>query len=152
MVMRRLVYKHWNDMKKSYFEDFACTSAGRRAASLLRDRKVKPEQIFARVLAEVTQILPHLDEDRRYTTEMLCGPDLWATWFTAERRVAGMCVAYLAKKPDVALYKHHTQSGAGKAKYRTTPPPEPVARPIRIVRLRRASSVRSESSGSMTCQ
>jgi hypothetical protein len=119
---------------------------------LLFTHKVKTEQIFAMVLVQVTEILPHLKEGGRYTTEQLCGPDLWATWFTAERRVAGMCVAYIAKKPDVALYKHHTQSGAGKAKYRNTPPPEPVARPIRIVRLRRSSPVRRESAGSMACQ
>jgi hypothetical protein len=136
-------------MKKNDSEDFACTSAGRRGASLLRDRKVKPEQIFARVLAEVTQILSYLDEGGRYTTEDLCGPDVWTTWVTAERRVAGMCVAYLAKKPEVALYKHLTPSGAGKAKYRNTPPPEPVGRPIRIVRLCRVGSVPGKFAGSM---
>jgi hypothetical protein len=132
------------------FQNFACTSAGHRAATLLFTHKVKTEQIFAMVLVQVTEILPHLKEGGRYTTEMLCGPELWATWFTAERRVAGMCVAYLAKKPDVALYKHRTQCGAGKAKYRNTPPPEPVARPIRIVRLRGTGYVRNASVGSMT--
>lgn len=138
-------------MRTSDFVKFETSAGGRLAATLLRDHAVKPEQIFATVLAEVTQRLPCLDDDYRYTTEQLCGPDIWATWFTAERRAAGMCVAYLAKKPDVALYKHHTQSGAGKAKYRNTPPPEPVRRPIRIVRLRRSSAVRNGSAGSMTC-
>jgi hypothetical protein len=139
-------------MKKNDFEDFAGTSAGRRAASLLRDHQVKPEQIFATVLAEVTENLPHLEESCRYTTEILCGPDLWANWLTAERRVAGMCVAYIAKKPDVALYKHRTQSGAGKAKYRNTPPPEPLRSRSRIVRRRRRAAVRGESAGGVTCQ
>jgi len=137
-------------MKKNDFEEFASTSAGRRAASLLRDHQIKPEEIFATVLSEVTQVLPHLEEGGRYTTEMLCGPDLWANWLTAERRVAGMCIAYFAKKPDVALYKHLTSSGKGKAKYRNTPPPESVRSPIRIVRLRRSSAVRDVSAGSMT--
>jgi hypothetical protein len=137
-------------MKTSDFLKFETSAGGRRAATLLRDHVVKPEQIFATVLAEVTQNLPHLEEGGRYTTEMLCGPDIWAAWFTAERRVAGMCVAHIAKKPGVALYKHHTSSGAGKAKYRNTPPPEPVGPPIRTVRLRRSGSVRGESVGSMT--
>lgn len=138
-------------MNKHDFENFACTSAGCRAATLLLDHKVKPEQIFATVLAEITQILPHLEDGRRYTTELLCHPDIWATWFTAERRVAGMCVAYLVRKSMVKLFRHRTPSGKGAAKYRTTPPPEPVGRPIRIVRLRRAGSVRSESARRMTC-
>jgi hypothetical protein len=136
-------------MKKNDFEDFARTSAGRRAATLLLTHVVKPDEIFATVLAQLTEILPILEEHGRYTTEDLCGPDLWANWFTAERRVAGMCVAYLAKKPDVALYKHITPSGKGKAKYRNTPPPEPLRPLIRIVRSRRTGSVRSASAGSM---
>jgi hypothetical protein len=135
-------------MKSSDFMKFETSAGGRRAATLLRDHVVKPEQIFATVLAEVTQNLPHLEEGGRYTTEMLCGPDVWAAWFTAERRVAGMCVAYFVRKKVVALYRHRTQS---KAKYRNTPPPEPVGSPIRIVRLRRSSAVRGESAGSMTC-
>jgi hypothetical protein len=137
-------------MKSSDFLKFETSAGGRRAATLLRDHVVKPEQIFATVLAEVTQNLPHLEEGGRYTTEQLCGPDIWATWFTAERRVAGMCVAFFfVKEKVVDLYKHLTPSRKGSAKYRNTPPPEPVARPIRIVRLRRSSPARRESAGSM---
>lgn len=135
-------------MKKHDFENFACTSAGRRAATLLRDHKVKPEQIFAMVLAEVTQSLPHLEEGGRYTTEMLCGPDIWDAWFESEGSVAGMCLAYLVRNRVVQLFRHVTPSGKGKAKYRTTAPPEPVGRPIRVVRLRRTGYVRNESAGS----
>ena len=138
-------------MKTTNFDNFACSSAGRRAATLLLDHKVKPEQIFSTVLAEITQILPYLEDDGRYLTENLCDPDIWAAWFTAEKRVAGMCVAYLVRKSVVQLFRHRTPSGKGKAKYRTTPPPEPVARPIKIVRLRRTGSVRNESAGGMTC-
>jgi hypothetical protein len=43
-------------MKKHDFEDFARTSAGRRAATLLLTHAVKPVEIFAIVLAEVTEI------------------------------------------------------------------------------------------------
>jgi hypothetical protein len=118
---------------------------------LLFTHEVKPEQIFAMVLAEVTQNLPHLEEGGRYTTEMLCGPDIWKKWYEAEGSVAGKCLAFLVRKKEVKLYKHLTRSGKGKAKYRITLPPEPVGPPIRIVRLRRASAVRGASAGSMTC-
>lgn len=134
-------------MKTETFDNFACTSSGRRAASLLRDHKVKPEQLFAMVLAEVTQNLPHLEEGGRYTTEMLCGPDIWAALFEAERSVAGMCLSYLVRKKVIPLYRHLTASGKGPAKYRTTPAPELVGqRDIKIVRRRRISS------GGMPCR
>ena len=127
-------------MKNNDFEDFARTSAGRRAATLLFTHEVKPEQIFAMVLAEVTQILPELHECGRYTTENLCGSDTWDRWFKAEGSVAGMCLAYMVRNGMVALFKHLTPSGKGKAKYRTTPSPEPMGRVIRIVRIRRRSA------------
>jgi hypothetical protein len=138
-------------MKHSDFEDFAGTPGGRRAAAVLRKHKATPDEIFAMVLAQVTEVLPILEEGGRYTTEMLCGPDIWATWFTAERRVAGMCAAYFVNRKVVKLYKHLTPSGKGKAKYRNTPPPEPVARSIRIVRSRGNAAVRNASTGSLTC-
>lgn len=150
-VGQGLLYKDWIDMKIYDFDDFASTSAGRRAATLLRDHKVKPEQMFAMVLAEVTQRLPYLEDGGKYTTKALCDADDWAKWFTAERRVAGMCVAYIAKKRMVELYKHRTLSGKGSAKFRTTPSPVPVGRPIKIVRLRRSRSARNKFAGSMTC-
>ena len=139
-------------MKIYDFEDFACTSSGCRAATLLRDHKVKPEQIFATVLAEISQNLPHLEDGGRYSTEMLCGPDIWAAWHRGEGSVAGMCLAYMVRKGMVKLFRHRTPSGGGKAFYRTTPSPEPVGfRPIKIVRLRRSRSGCNKSAGSMTC-
>ena len=138
-------------MKTPDFSDFASTSAGRRAATLLSDRKVKPAQIFATVLAEVTKRLPFLEDGSKYTTEMLCGPDIWANWYTVEGRVAGMCVAYIVKKRMVELFRHYTPSGSGKAYYRTTPSPDPRgSRVSRIVRLRRSVS-RNKSAGSLPC-
>ncbi len=139
-------------MEKNDFEDFARTSASRRAATLLLTHAIKPDEIFAIVLAQVTEILPMLEERGRYTTEDLCGPDTWAAWYEAERSVAGMCLAYLVRKKEIGLYKHLTPSGKGKAKYRNTPPPEPLARPIRIVRLHRAGSVRGVLAGGLSCQ
>lgn len=142
----------WNSMNASYFESFARTSSGRRARTLLQDHEVKSDQIFAMVLAEVIQNLPHLEEGAKYTTEDLCGPDIWGAWFQAQGSVAGMSLAYLVRNRVVKLFRHRTPSGAGKAYYRTSPPPELVClRPIRIVRLRRPRNVGNKSLGSMTC-
>nr|WP_315491065.1 hypothetical protein [uncultured Rhodoferax sp.] len=130
-------------MKKYDFDDFTCTSAGRRANTLLRDHEVKPEQIFCKVLADVTQILPHLMDDAKYTTQMLFDPDIWEDWTMAEVRVAGMCLAYMVRNDVVKLFRHRRK---GKAFYSTTPSTESVdSRPIRIVRLRRAA--RKNSNG-----
>jgi len=133
------------------FSDFETTSSGRRAKTMLEDHAVKPQQVFATVLAEVTQALPYLEESGRYTTEMLCGPDIWANWLTAESRVAGMCLVYMVRRRMVELFRHRTPSGGGKAKFRTTPSPVPVRRPIKIVRNRRTGTGHNNSAGSMTC-
>jgi hypothetical protein len=135
-------------MKTHNFDDFACTSAGRRAASLLLAHEVKPHQIFAIVLAEVTQILPELDEGGRFKTEDLCDPEIWGPWRTAEKRVAGMALSYMVKTRMVVLFRHLTRSGKGSAKYRTAPSPEPMGRPIRVARLRRTGSGRNPQLGS----
>lgn len=123
-------------MTTALFERFAATSSGRRAATLLADHKVKPHHIFNTVLAEVTHAVPYLQQEWRVTTEILCGQDIWANWSDAERRVAGMCLTFMVKGRMVVLFRHITPSGKGKAKYRTTPPPERAgSRVIKIVRL-----------------
>ena len=134
-------------MKTNYFENFAATASGRRAVTLLTDHKVKPRQIFDTVLTEVTHAMPHLVDDGRYTAEMLCSPAIWRKWFKAERCVAGMVVAFMVKKPMVGLFRHITPSGKGKAKYRTTPPPVPLCRPIKFVRRLRTGSGRNIQQG-----
>ena len=69
------------------------------------------------VHSEVAWALPHLMEGGKYTTEQLCGPDMWAPWFTVEHRIAGMCVAYLVKVGAIPLVLHLTRSGKGKKRY-----------------------------------
>ena len=116
---------------------------------MLLDHEVKPEQIFSTVLADVTQALPHLIDDAKYTTQMLCDPDIWEDWTTAEVRVAGMCLAYMVRNDVVKLFRHRRK---GKAFYRTSPSTESLnSRPIRIVRLRRAAR-KNSNGGSLTCQ
>jgi len=104
-------------MKTQYFDNFAATSSGRRAATLLATHVVKSEQIFSKVFADVTDAVAHLVVDCKYTTEMLCDPATWANWKIAEKRVAGMCSAYLVKNALVGLELHRTPSGKGKNRY-----------------------------------
>ena len=104
-------------MNNPDFEAFANTSAGRCAASLLRTHNVKPKQIFDTVFAEVTKAWPHLVEGAKYKTEMLCDPEVWSALFMAEKRVAGMCLAYMVRKRLVALFQHKTRSGKGSNRY-----------------------------------
>lgn len=109
-----------SEMKKMTdrdFDSFANTSAGRCAATLLRTHAIKPSQIYAMVHAEVTQSIPYLAEGRPHTTELLCDPAVWSKWFTAERRVAGMCLAYMVRRGLVKLCLHITRSGKGSKRY-----------------------------------
>lgn len=132
-------------MNTNEFEDFARTSSGRCAATLLVGHAVKPDQIYARVCADVSQILPHLEEGGRYLTKNVLDPDIWSAWTTAEKRVAGMCLAHMVRNGAVPLYRHLTPSGRGPAKYRTTPSPVPVVAPIRIVLGRRHRPVQQHA-------
>lgn len=127
-------------MKTVNFSDFAGTSSGRRAATLLATHQTKPKEIFDTVLAEVTQAIPHLLDDAKYSTEMLCDPAIWFKWLKAEVCVAGMCLAYLVRNRVVPLYRHQTPSGKGKALYRTQPSPLPT-KAIKVVRCRRVGGV-----------
>lgn len=107
----------WIEMKTNYFEKFSGTSAGRCASSLLVTHRIKPKHIFSTVLFKINQALPHLVVGGKYTTEMLSSPEVWAKWTTAERRVAGMCLAYLVRSESVGLVLHLTRKGKGKKRY-----------------------------------
>ena len=105
-------------MNEKIFDSFACTSSGRRAARLLATHQVTPKQIFDAALAETTQAMPNVQDERKYTTEQLCGAACWARWYTAERRVAGMCVAYFVRKDIVLLELQKRRARSGKNYYR----------------------------------
>lgn len=120
-------------MTNQHYVLFQATSSGHRAKTLLLSHTVTPEQIFATVLAEVTQAFPYLVDGCTYPTKMLCGPDAWSAWSKAERRVAGMCLAYLVRNRVIPLFKHITRSGKGTARYRTDLQPAPVPKIRRVV-------------------
>ncbi len=105
-------------MNEKMFDSFACTSSGRRAARLLATHQVTPKQIFDAALAETTQAMPNVQDERKYTTEQLCGPAYWARWYTAERRVAGMCVAYFVRAKVILMELQKRRARSGKNYYR----------------------------------
>jgi hypothetical protein len=74
---------------------FRNSASGRRVCQVLANRKIKPEMFLQLILDTVEDIRPALHEDATYSTEILCGPDLWEHWGIAERRCAGICLAYL---------------------------------------------------------
>jgi hypothetical protein len=127
-------------MKTKNFSDFAGTSSGRRAATLLATHQIKPRHIYPVVLDAATNALPQLEAGAKYTNEKICGPDIWSIWSVAERRVAGMCMAYLVRNRVVQLFRHYTTSGKGKALYRTSPSPVPE-KAIKVVRCRSVGGV-----------
>lgn len=105
-------------MNPIIFQTFSKTSAGRCAATLSKNyNTIAPKQVWDAVHSEAVMALLHLKEGGKYTTEQICGPGIWSPWFTVERRVAGMCLAYLIKVGAIPLVLHLTPSGKGKKRY-----------------------------------
>lgn len=105
-------------MKTNNFEAFSKTSAGRCSATLAkRFSTLPPNQLWNAVYSAATMLVPQLMEGSKNTTEQLCGPDIWLPWLTVERRIAGMCMAYMVKVRVVPLTLHLTPSGKGKKRY-----------------------------------
>jgi hypothetical protein len=110
------------------FEKFIATPSGQRATSLLRSHKVTPEKMFMEVESAVNEALPGLIYGALYTTEQLCGPELWAAYRTAgPRRAAGNCMAFLVDIGAVPLRQHITKSGKGLKRYVLSTPWKPGA-------------------------
>ena len=129
-------------MKVRNFEDFAKTSSGRCGEKILLTHTIKPKHIYPVVLGAGTKALLRLVDGCKYSTEEICGPAIWASWSTAERRVAGMCMAYLVRNHVVVLYPHRTLKKGGKAFYCTQPMPEPVGRiTTKFMRNRRTGEI-----------
>ena len=101
---------------------FEMTDWGKRTRALLRSHKVTPEKMLMEVESAVREALPGLIHGGLYTTEQLCGPELWATYRTAgPRRAAGNCMAFLADIGAVPLTLHITKSGKGPNRYVLSP-------------------------------
>ena len=108
------------------FASFLRTSAGRRATTLMLGRKHQLPEIFDSVLHEVTFAIPSLIVGGKYTTAQLSNPTTWSSWFTAEHRVAGMCLAFFVRERVIGLVLHRTRSGKGTKRY-CLPSPQAVS-------------------------
>jgi len=70
---------------------------GQSGFAIMPNGKSVPQDLVEAVHLAVTESLPGLLRDASYTTEMLCGPDLWSQWTDGERRSAGICLAGLVE-------------------------------------------------------
>ena len=104
-------------MKTNIFEAFSKTSSGRRASTLLATHAHTPAQLFNAIRTDVVAAIPRLIEGKKYSTEKLCSQDTWSPLYKAERRVAGMCLAFLVKVGAIPLTLHRTRSGKGTKSY-----------------------------------
>ena len=82
---------------------FMDSASGRRVRQFITKERMKPAELIQMVLEEVQSILPGLVANATYSTEALCGPDLWNSWLTGERRSAGMCIRYLIENDHLPL-------------------------------------------------
>ena len=82
---------------------FMDSASGRRVRQVITKGRMKPGQLVQMVLKEVQSVLPGLAANATYSTEDLCGPDLWSKWLTGERRSAGACLRYLAEQGHLPL-------------------------------------------------
>jgi len=100
------------------FEYFASTASGRRATSLLGNKRAV-EDLYERTFGAVAESAPHVGLGKLRTTEQLCGGSIWINLRTAERCVAGMCLAFQVSLDALPLAMHRTPSGKGKKRYRS---------------------------------
>ena len=83
--------------------NFMASASGRRVRQFITKGRMTPAQLVRIVLEAVEDILPGLEANATYSTENLCGPDLWSTWLTGEHRSAGMCMRYLIENGHLPL-------------------------------------------------
>lgn len=104
-------------MSTIYQHEFEESASGRRVRQVLGHGKTPPEALLEVVRKAVREALPNMTPRRRYTTEQICGPELWAGWSHSEHVCAGICLSYLISIREVPLARHTTRSGSGTRKY-----------------------------------
>ena len=89
---------------KFALQNFASSDRGRRARALLAPYGIEPEKLLVAVFNQVSEDLPALVPGFPYSTEQLCGPDLWFRLKSdGPRRSAGMCLSHLVAVRAVPL-------------------------------------------------
>ena len=64
---------------------------------LLDDSFTVPQKSYNQVREQVTDIAPALTLDKKYTLQMLCGPEYWDSLTMHERRLAGKCMVHMVE-------------------------------------------------------
>jgi hypothetical protein len=90
-------------MAKSSSTFSGTANEGQRAVAVMPNGKSVPQYLVEAVYLAVTESLPGLLRDVSYTTEMLCGPDLWSEWTDGEKRSAGKCLSGLVEAGRLPL-------------------------------------------------
>jgi hypothetical protein len=75
-----------------------------RFAGLLAPHDVSPEQVLCAVYVAVMESIDGLVSGGKYTTEDLCGPEVWWAWSTdGLHRAMGICLSFLVAAELVPL-------------------------------------------------
>lgn len=106
-------------MNENLIDPFLKTDSGKRATTLLTNRGLDVRSVFFMVYAQVTEVLPYLDDGRNYKIRDFFGDDnRWTRMTAGSHSAAGMCLAYMVRTNAAALVLHNTPSGKGPKKYR----------------------------------
>ena len=57
------------------------------------------------ICAAAVEVAPIIPAGEDVTTELICGPEKWASWSRYKRSLAGMCMPYLMRKKRVPFRK-----------------------------------------------
>lgn len=111
-----------HDTFEQLMERFKETSGGQRAIGLLGRHKIALKDMMAAVLSEVNERVPVLFHGALYSTEQLCGEELWeAVRYVGPRRAAGMILVFIVETGVVPLDIHQTKSGKGPKRFVLSP-------------------------------
>jgi len=101
---------------------FKDTPGGTRAEGLLGRHKIVVKDLMSAVFSEVNERVPVLCHDALYSTEQLCGEELWdVIRHVGLRRAAGMMIVFLVETGVVPLDVHLTKSGKGPKRFVLSP-------------------------------
>jgi len=85
-----------------------------RFAGLLAPRGVSPERVLLAIYASVCEVVEALIPEAKYTTEQLCGEELWLCWPTdGQHRAMEIGLSFLVEAglvPLVCVTPHHIRN------------------------------------------
>jgi hypothetical protein len=81
---------------------------------MLHDGYSIPLVFYESIQKQITEVLPALKRNRRYTTKMLCGPEFWGLMEKGERIKTGLCLAHMVTQKLLPLTFAESTSGNAK--------------------------------------